>query len=179
MNTIICKGCGESFSYAPRRGRPPVKCDTCKAKTSDAVHTDEDVGVKEDLDLGIDSDDVDLEPIVEDDDGTNGQDRKSYTDTQDRDTYEPDPNLVPTKEDEAVKVEVEHTFRLHVTNFGWDAKAAGEDEKKAKDRYKYFSEMSSRGYGQVGFEIVTLYCKGDVIAKYDPKTDGVACTKKR
>lgn len=32
MTTIVCKDCNKSFSYEPRRGRPAVRCDTCKEK---------------------------------------------------------------------------------------------------------------------------------------------------
>lgn len=34
MTTIICRTCNQGFPKPARRGRPPVICDPCKAKTA-------------------------------------------------------------------------------------------------------------------------------------------------
>lgn len=30
MKNAVCRICNQDFQYAPRKGRPPVKCDPCK-----------------------------------------------------------------------------------------------------------------------------------------------------
>jgi len=148
MRTITCRDCQVVFPAPTTRGKPPVRCPTCKAQKLIAPPP------------AVISVAASLTPM-------------------------PPSLTVKVSERESAKLTEETTdktptiakpndlflgsfpFEVHVTNAGFLHR--GESNKDAKREYERWSNASLRGFGQVGGEIVSLYEKGELVQRFDPR----------
>lgn len=151
--TIVCRKCKKPFEITPKRGRPPVECSSCKgivvAPTPQENFTS--------------SNKIEEKPYSP----FNRQSVEIIT-KEDAEFLKKDENLF-SKEDPKEETLDDPTYKVFITNMGWAYK--GEDEKEARKEYDKNVERSVLGYGQVGFEQITLFKLGKVVEHFDPKKE--------
>lgn len=127
--TTICQSCKKPFERSPGRGRPAVRCPSCRgagSSVSSSSATDETV-------FCMDDDEKKEAP----------PDSKAI----------PAAPIVPIKP--KIRVAAGETFCLMVGNMGMAY--GGENETEAIKQFTHYSKASTLGFGQVGFECVQLW----------------------
>ena len=171
MKTIVCKGCGTSFTHEQKGpGRPPTKCAKCKgeAEKEKQQKNPEPKPFKEGVVTVSGPYQPDIK-LVKESVEKFSEPRKDVVLL--RGNFDPDPEVVQrlSSKNKSEEPLGSYTYEVTVTNLGFGYR--GEDVTEAKKRFKHYKEASERGFGQVGHERVTLYQKGEIISQYDYSKD--------
>lgn len=132
MNTIVdCKVCGKPFEREVKRGRPAVRCLTCRELAATNNH-------------------LELKSIPASDAIPTIEDTSTDVDDNLEVSEAPRPTIKPKEVNNTP-----YAFRLMVGNLG--LAYGGDIEVEALTAYKRYCHLSSQGFGQVGFERVQLW----------------------
>jgi hypothetical protein len=146
MTTIICRDCRGEYSYEARRGRPAVRCPPCKEKFLGASGSNPQPIERLDATLyNKDAAPITV-PVASPKNTILGALAKASSES----TLEVQEVVAPA---------VDATYEVYVTNMGWAYR--GEDINAARGTFKHYSEASAQGFGQVGFECVSMYDSSD------------------
>lgn len=139
--TTICQSCKKPFERSPGRGRPAVRCPSCRGN---ATSTSVSSSSSEVFDM--DDDKPSLPKHLTEEDKKEETTTPASTNT---------PAIVSPVPVSKVRVANGETYCLMVGNLGMAY--GGENENEAIKQFTHYSKASTLGFGQVGFECVQLW----------------------